>query len=56
MDISDPYIAYCFDEVILYYLSLASDGMGGLDISRIKLGLRSSKDNKNMIDFIKNHS
>ena len=52
MDLEDPYVAYCFDEVCYYYKSKAIDDKGRYKWNLINWSDKKKGDNKDLIEFI----
>ncbi|MDI6617900.1 MAG: hypothetical protein QME45_04370 [Clostridiales bacterium] len=53
MDIDDPYIAFCFDEVAFLLLNYATDDKGQINWNRIRWKGEKQNSNQEFIDFIK---
>ena len=53
VDIEDPYLAYCFDEVALFLESEATDDKGKFNYKRLKYADSKPEGNRELADFIK---
>ena len=55
MNIDNDYLAYCFDEVALYFEVQATDDKGHINWNRIRWKDDKKKSNKDLMDFIQKH-
>lgn len=54
MGINNDYVAYCFDEVALFYMSKAIGDDGRINWKKINWK-GDKKNNKDLVEFIKKH-